>query len=168
MNAQIKITYRDKDNNIIENPEEGQKAFSPETQRLYMYTNGEWKMLDNELNLGLNLYDLNKQVVGQLGFVELQQVFKTLDTFIQESKDTYHMLLCREINYFTLFKTNKDNKELNKFSAEVVDCAQNVGTLKSVEKTEDGAIEIWVHPEDSDPLVMYLFPYDMGVVECTL
>ena len=42
MNAKIKITYRDKDGDIIVNPKENDIAMSPETQKLYTYKNGQW------------------------------------------------------------------------------------------------------------------------------
>ena len=52
MNAKINITYRDKDGNIIDNPVEGQSAYSPETKKLYVYNEGEWKMVTGESNFG--------------------------------------------------------------------------------------------------------------------
>jgi hypothetical protein len=36
MNAKIKINYMDENGNVIENPVEGQKAYSPETKKLYV------------------------------------------------------------------------------------------------------------------------------------
>lgn len=171
MNAQIKITYRDKNGNIIENPENGMRAYSPETKKLYIYNNGIWDMIKDDINLGMNVYDLNKQIISQLSFTELQQIFNILNHYVRENKYSYYMLLCRDINYYTIFKLNREIENsdiLNTFSEDVIDCVQNIGTLKSADVTEDGAIEIWVHPEDSEPMVMYLFPYDTGVIECTL
>ena len=77
------------------------------------------------------------------------------------------MLLCREENYYTLFKLTRDNSGLANIASEVFECVEDIGAIKSVEPV-DGAIEIWAHPVDGDPVAMYLFPYDAGVIECTL
>ena len=170
MNAKINITYRDKDGNIIVDPKEGDISVSPETQKLYTYKNGQWEMIKGETNLGMTMYDLNKQIIAQMGVLEgmaREQAHLLITDTVATSGQTYFMLLCRDINYYSLFKLDKDNSGLCNVASEVFDCAEDIGALKSVESVE-GAIEIWVHPIDDEPLAMYLFPYDMGVIECTL
>ena len=171
MNAKIKITYCDENGNEILNPVEGQKAFSPQTKKLYCFTNGEWKVLEGNVNLGMTIYDLNKQVISQMGILEgaaREEAHLHITDMATRSNNTYFMLLCRDINYYTLFKLNKDNNDLCNIANEVFECAEDIGAIKSVESVDGDAIEIWVHPVDSDPIVMYLFPYDAGVIECTL
>ena len=171
MNAKIKITYCDENGNEILNPVEGQKAFSPQTKKLYCFTNGEWKVLEGNVNLGMTIYDLNKQVISQMGILEgaaREEAHLHITNMATRSNNTYFMLLCRDINYYTLFKLNKDNNGLCNIANEVFECAEDIGAIKSVESVDGDAIEIWVHPVDSDPIVMYLFPYDAGVIECTL
>jgi hypothetical protein len=173
MNAKVRITYRDKDNNEILNPTDGEKAYSPETKKLYQWSAdaGEWKLIDGDINLGMTTYDLNKQIIGQMDVLDaegLTAAANTLTTYAKASDNIYHMLLCRDINYYTIFKIDILNEEVEGFGEVVLDCATDIGAIKSVDNTEDGAIEIWVHPVDNEPVVMYLFPYDAGVVECTL
>ena len=171
MNAKIKITYCDENGNEILNPVEGQKAFSPQTKKLYCFTNGEWKVLEGNVNLGMTIYDLNKQVISQMGILEgaaREEAHLHITDMATRSNNTYFMLLCRDINYYTLFKLNKDNNDLCNIANEVFECAEDIGAIKSVESVDGDAIEIWVHPVDSDPIVMYLLPYDAGVIECTL
>ena len=171
MNAKIKITYCDENGNEILNPVEGQKAFSPQTKKLYCFTNGEWKVLEGNVNLGMTIYDLNKQVISQMGILEgaaREEAHLHITDMATSSNNTYFMLLCRDINYYTLFKLNKDNNGLCNIANEVFECVEDIGAIKSVESVEGDAIEIWVHPVDEDPIVMYLFPYDAGVIECTL
>lgn len=171
MNTKIKITYCDENGNEILNPVEGQKAFSPQTKKLYCFTNGEWKVLEGNVNLGMTIYDLNKQVISQMGILEgaaREEAHLHITDMATRSNNTYFMLLCRDINYYTLFKLNKDNNDLCNIANEVFECAEDIGAIKSVESVDGDAIEIWVHPVDSDPIVMYLFPYDAGVIECTL
>ena len=170
MNAKIKITYRDKDNNIIVNPKEGELGYSPETEKLYIYKDGQWELIKGETNLGLTMYDINKQIISQMGTLEdtaREEAHLLITDTVATSGQTYFMLLCRDINYYTLFKLDKDNSGLCNVASEVFECTEDIGVLKSVESVE-GAIEIWVHPTDKDPLAMYLFPYDAGVIECTL
>lgn len=179
MNAKINITYRDKDGNIIVDPKEGDTAMSPETKKLYIYKDGQWEIVKGETNLGMTMYDINKQIIAQmpaLDEVGLAKAFEVLDNFAKSLEQNYFMMLCRDINYYTLFKVNREPEttgDLLSFSAEVIDCALDLGVLKSIELTEDSsAVEMWVEftkeEEPSDPAVIYLFPYDAGVIECTL
>lgn len=171
MNANINITYRDKDGNIITNPQEGDKAYSPETKKVYMYANNKWNMLDSDVNLGMTIYDFNKQIIAQMGILEgvpREEAHLRITDMAAVSQNTYFMLLCRDINYYTLFKLDKDNSGLCNIASEVFECVEEIGAIKSVEGVEGGAIEIWVHPVYDEPLAMYLFPYDAGVIECTL
>ena len=106
MNAKIKITYRDKDGNIIVNPKENDIAMSPETQKLYTYKNGQWEMIKGESSLGVTMYDLNKQLISQLPVLDKDAIViarKEVQQFINETKNNYYMLLAREQNYYTLF-----------------------------------------------------------------
>lgn len=171
MNAQIKITYRDKDNNIIENPEDGQMSYSPETQKLYQFIKGEWKMIDNNsVGLNMNIYDMNKQVVSQLPSMKNEDVDKAMiliEQYLKAQQNEFYMLLCRDINYYTVIYLDDTASDV-KAPAEILACASEVGELKSVDLNGNDAIEVWVKPEDSDALVMYLFPYDRGVVSCSL
>ena len=174
MNANVKITYCDQDGNAILNPVEGDKAYSPETGKLYVYTNGEWKMIEGDVNLGMSMYDLNKQIISQLKALNeegMLKAFETLDDFVERVEAQYFMLLCRDINYYTLFKVEREGDisgTLERFSAEVIDCVLDNGAIKSVEPVPGDAIEIWVEPAETEPVAMYLFPYDRGVIQCTL
>ena len=171
MKSKIKIDYYDQNGDIITNPVEGQKAFSKETQKLYIYTNGEWRLVEGDINLGMNIYDMNKQIISQMDILDEEGyniARQRLDDLVKLSDQTYYMLLCRDINYYTIFKINVLADNLMRFSEEVIDCVHDIGAIKSVEPVPGDAIEIWAHPVYGDPVVMYLFPYDVGVVECTL
>lgn len=174
MNAQIKITYRDKVGNEILNPTDGQLGYSSETSRLYKWSAAasEWQLVDGDINLGMTTYDLNKQIIAQMGIFEkedLQKASLELDSYVKRFDYNYYMLLCRDINYYTIFYVYKGlvvPSNLSSFSSEVLDCAQDIGAIKSIEPAPGDAYEIWVHPVDGDPVAMYLFPYDAGVIEC--
>lgn len=70
------------------------------------------------------------------------------------------MLYGKEISYFTLFKL----LDSQYFANEVIACLKNIGAIKAIDLTEaNDAVEIWVETENG-PTVLYLFPYDNGVV----
>lgn len=171
MKSQIKITYRDKDNNIIENPVEGQRAFSPETKQLYVFTNGEWEMIKAEGGLKVSAYELNKQIIAQLENIDynedaMKEGKEIINNLQKQVPDSYFMLLCRDCDYYTIFNIKKD-RILNTFADEVIDCAHDLGAIKSINPAVEDAVEIWVHPVDEEePTLMMLFPYDRGIIEC--
>lgn len=170
MNANIRITYRDKEGNEIFNPSEGQMSYSPETQKLYKFTDGSWKIIEGNAGLNLNLYDLNKQIMSQLPDMTEEQIDngrEIIKKYLQEQENEFYMLLCRDISYYTLFQTSNLITE-PAAADEVIECAKEIGALKSIDANEANAIEIWVHPVEQDPMVMYLFSYDSGVIQCAL
>lgn len=121
-------------------------------------------------NLQMNIYELNKQLISQMAALseeDLEDSKQLIRGYFQEHENEFYMLLCKDISYYTLFYI-VDYITEPAAADEVIECIKDIGTVKSIDRTEDGAIEIWAQPGESDPLVMYLFPYDMGVIECTL
>ena len=168
MNAKINITYRDKDGNIIDNPIEGQSAYSPETKKLYVYTDNEWKMITGESNLDMSMYDINKQIISQMPAMSDDDIAESkliIMNYIREIENEFYMMLCRDMNYYTLFHI-VDYLTEPSIDDEVVECIKGLGTIKSIEYVETGAIEIWFQQEDQEPVVMYFFGYDGGIIEC--
>jgi hypothetical protein len=121
---------------------------------------------DIKVNGGINLslYEMNKQVISQLPEIEDIAVLTPIRKY--KNKDgKYFMLLCRDLNYYTLFVIDLESDV--RIEQEVLECLKELGTIKSVEEFEDkNLVEIWVQPEDSDPVVMYFFNYDRGVIPC--
>ena len=119
-----------------------------------------------ENQVELNLYDLNKSVINQLEPMTLDEIIDKLNLigeYYHKSDNSFHMLLCKDYNYYTIFAPN--DIITIEFTATVYDIIVNLGTIYSIENTEDGAIEIWIKPEDEEmPYAFYLFPYDAGVV----
>lgn len=121
---------------------------------------------DIKVNGGINLslYEMNKQVISQLPEIEDIAVLTPIRKY--KNKDgKYFMLLCRDLNYYTLFVIDLESDV--RIEQEVLECLKELGTIKSVEEFEDkNLVEIWVQPEDNDPVVMYFFNYDRGVIPC--
>lgn len=120
-------------------------------------------------NIQMNLYDLNKQIISQLADFneeDLKNSKEIITEYLQKQGNKFYMLLCRDINYYTLFNISTGSN-LPAAADEVIECAKTIGTIKSVDTNDNGAIEIWAQGEE-ESLVMYLFPYDLGVIECAL
>lgn len=113
----------------------------------------------------MTLYELNQQAYKKAPYLtpeEIAEKKKLLTDFF--NRDSAFMLLCKEISYYTVFLDRTAEQLLPpKFCDEVIDCVQNLGSIKSIEL--DGHIEIWVEIED-EMHAMLLFPYSEGVIEC--
>lgn len=148
------------------NPREGQLYFCNEDEKYYIYNN-EWSVIDPSMDLGLNLYELNKSVVSQLPpmtMAEISDKMTLIEDYYDKSSNNFHMLLCREFNYYTIF-SNDSMISFPTFSGAVCSIITELGKVYSIELQEDGAMEIWIQPEGTEtPLAFYLFPYDAGVV----
>jgi len=78
--------------------------------------------------------------------------------------NTYFMLLCNELHYYTIFRhTNIDNTDFATLGRGVTELLFETGRkIVSDENCEDH-YEIWAKNDDGAN-VFLLFPYDIGVV----
>ena len=148
----------------------GEIAYSKEEQKFYVYTgNRIWTeiKIDKDTGLKLNLYDLNKSIISQLKPLEKAEIFgkaQSIRDLRHNSKNKHYMLLCKDYSYYTIFE-EKENDEFYNLSDAVLTIAFELGNVYSIEKTKEGAVEIWIKPTgEEEPYAFYLFPYDAGVV----
>lgn len=150
-------------------PYNGQTVYNEADKKVYRWDAIEgWQSADMESNVTMNAYDLNKQIIGQLKGLndeDFEEKKNLIRKFCNDTNNEYYMLLCRDINYYTLFKM--DLKLADEPINEVlIECAQGIGEIKAIDLTEDnGAIEFWMTYQD-ETYVAYFFPYDAGVVVC--
>ena len=143
-------------------PAEGEVIKNMEGEYL-IRKDGAWMKFNVEgTDLNIGLYDINKQIISQLPDLDnLDDKELMINDFHKTYNNTFYMMYGKEISYFTLFKMGVAEF----FGKEVVDCLKSVGVIKAIDPVEEGnAIEIWVQNEDG-PTCLYLFPYDMGIVE---
>lgn len=144
-------------------PLEGEIMQNAVDGKYYIWHEDNWHEFNmSKSGLEIGLYDMNKQIISQLpALTNILEKQKLINNFSVNTKNTYYMLYGKEISYFTLFKI----KEYQYFGAEVVDCLEHIGFIKAIDLTEaNDAIEIWLENEDG-PTCLYLFPYDIGVVQ---
>lgn len=146
--------------------EEGEEAYVTDEQKLYERAGGQWiaKALPQG-KMNISVYDMNKQLISQLGNIDDKAALNLIRKYKNEVAGEYYMLICRDLNYYTLFATGEGTD--TRIEREAVECLHDLGVIKSVEKIEEtDAVEIWVQPENEDPLVAYFFNYDKGVIKC--
>ena len=117
---------------------------------------------------GSSLYELNQQLMGKekiLTSKELkQEISKKLKDYFTEK---YYMLLCheeRDYTIFNLFNVNENALFRHNVLEDLYECLINRGQVQSLDKLEDGAIEIWIKKEDTS-YAYYLFPCSPCVIE---
>lgn len=153
-------------NSIQKNNKENEIAFCEETQKYYTWKN-KWQevKLKND-GVKMNLYDLNKSIIGQLKPLTKEQIYQKgqiIENMHNANQNIHYMLLCKEYNYYTIFEANTD--PIITFKSAVCDIINELGDVYSIEYKDEAAIELWIKPlGEEEPLVFYLFPYDQGVV----
>ena len=153
----------------VQNHIPGELAYVQEDAKIFTWDEDEgWVELniDNK-GIDFNLYELNKNVINQLEPMthnDIAMSMKEIMNYYYNTNNIYHMLLCRDFNYYTIF--NYDSMlTFPDFAGAVCTIITELGEVYSIEKTEDGAMEIWIKPEGENmPYAFYLFPYDAGVV----
>lgn len=152
----------------LQNHEENELAYVEDIKKVYYWTaeNG-WQPVDiKNKGLELNLYEINKNIIGQLKPIERNELFDkagmVFDFFANSHPNAHYMLLCREYNYYTIFEFADFATE--DFVDAVLGVVADLGEVYAIEEAES-ALEFWVKPTDcDDPMVFILFPYDAGVV----
>ena len=154
----------------LQNHEPGEMALCSDTNEIYCWDEKTgWSLINVEgKGLELNLYDLNKNIIEQLNPLTTNEVsmkMGLINEYYQKANNTYHMLLCRDFNYYTIF--NYDSMlTFPDFAGAVCTIITELGDVYSIEIADnDSALEIWIRPEEQESaLAFYLFPYDAGVV----
>lgn len=153
----------------IQNHEPGEMVLCKDTNEIYIWDEEHgWSLITAEgKGFEMNLYDLNKNVISQLNPLtpgEITMKMSLFKDYYDKADNLYHMLLCRDFNYYTIFNYNSMPNTPD-FSSMVCTVITELGEVYSIELLEDGAMEIWIRPTgEESPYAFYLFPYDAGVV----
>ena len=153
----------------VQNHIPGEIAMCVETNQFFCWDEDKGWIEMNIENKGLamNLYELNKNVIGQLDPLTSNEIalkMSLIDEYYSKTSNTYHMLLCRDFNYYTIF-TYDSMMSFPNFSGAVCTIITELGDVYSIDMNDDGVLEIWIQPTgETSPYAFYLFPYDAGVV----
>lgn len=129
--------------------------------------NDGWQSIDvNNGNIQLNLLDINRQIISQLPeLTEVSDKIELIDNFSKEQGNTFYMLYGKNISYFTVFMVSLF-QSLETLGTEVINCLRNLGKIKLIEPDSNNpaAIECWIQEDGQEAEVLYLFPYDLGII----
>lgn len=151
----------------LQNKTEDELAIVDETQKVYVYKDGAWEEFNQKEGLTISLMELNSLAVSQLAPLteeELEEGKQLIREFVDEDR-YYYMLLSNELHYYTVFIVIDDEGSTPLIEDEVIACLQDMGDIKSIEKTDDGAMEMWVTIEDKS-YPFYFFNYKKGIIIC--
>ena len=153
----------------VQNHVSGEMAMCVETKQFFYWDEDRGWVEINIDNKGfeMNLYELNKNVIGQLDPLTSNEItlkMSLIDEYYSKTNNTYHMLLCRDFNYYTIFSYDS-MMSFPSFSGAVCTIITELGDVYSIDMNNDGVLEIWIQPTgEASPYAFYLFPYDAGVV----
>lgn len=119
----------------------------------------------------MSLYDINKMAINQMQPIKREDmktlIYNPIEDFSKNNISvSYFMLLCKELSYYTVFHKQKNSTYIS-LAEGVMDCLSDLGDCYDLEyNKQNNNIEIWIKTyTNSEPVVLYLFPYDSGV--CT-
>lgn len=126
-----------------------------------------------ELDLGINLYEFNKQAMkneNPMDPILLNNRLKEIAKELRCNPDSYWMLLNNERKDYTVFHIKKENLILkwmtDALKSDLKETLQNRGQVLSVDKLEDDNYEIWIRDQiTNENFVYYLFNYTNAVLE---
>ena len=131
----------------------------------------EEAMIDESGNIGMSLYDVNKNFLADqpaLSQDELTASLKVIEDYVFDTykNSTYFMLLCKELSYYTVFVRDSESST-NILTDEVLNCLQWIAKdILSIElNTTNNTPEIWIRTPEEEVVCMYLFNYDNGVID---
>lgn len=125
------------------------------------------------VSTGITIFEMNKSIISKEPLMDFSdpQIVADLDArlntwFNEETSDKRYLLYGRDIHYVTMLERTGNVKT---WPAQILrDCLSAIGDIISVDfNTSDGecAVEIWIRTKDSPAELLYLFPYDKGIVE---
>ena len=124
--------------------------------------------MDAKSEVKVNLYEINKTAMVQMKPLNLKQRLEAVNVINEfcsgATSDNYYMLLCKDLNYYTIFTVKNNNIGSTPIASTVLKCAEDMGQIVSVEKNNDmNSVEIWVK-DKNDAYCMIFFDYTAGVV----
>lgn len=133
------------------------------------------KKLDDTatISTGLTVFDLNKGIISKEPLFdwsnteEVEKISKRMQEWFAEDGDSFYLLYGRDIHYVTLFNCYLAHN-LEGILDTIRDVLSAVGDVISIDfdtSADQHSVEIWIRTKDSPAELLYLMPFDRGVVE---
>lgn len=135
------------------------------------------KVLDENasVSMGMTIYELNKKMVAQEPLFDfankelVKEITKKVAQWFNKVNNNYYLLYGRDNHIVSLF-VNSNSHNKSEFDIICEEAIGPVGRLISMDiiNGEDDAaedkIEIWIRTDTEDAVLLYLFPYDKGII----
>lgn len=146
----------------------GEQVLIEDIQKVYEWTEETQEWIPTKAGeTGVTLYDLNKIACSKLPPLNEEQLTKAkeeIKRFVTDSDNTYFLMICKELSYYTMFITDSESNE--DMADVVIECLNALGILVSVEYSELKVIEAWIRDDEGNAVIVFMTPYDQGVVKC--
>ncbi len=122
------------------------------------------------VSLGMTIYEMNKNAASKEPLLDwaspkaVTRAANELEEFFEKTQNTYYLLYGREIHYVTL---------LQRENGRVIDLNGLISLIKGIahvisidfDRNEKGAVEIWLRTLEEKATLLYLMPFDEGLVK---
>lgn len=149
----------------------GQIACTEDNNQYFLFNGNDWEPVDVKKTatgqLALNLYDINKSIVEQLGPMAKRKINGAIkacqESFDKDTDDNLYLLYGKEIGYFTILNRVKDNTEKNLMET-AVDLLSEFSEIYDISYLEtQKVVEFWIKYQDKITC-LYLGGWDEGMV----
>lgn len=149
----------------------GQIAYTEDNNQYFLFNGNDWEPVDVKKTatgqLALNLYDINKSIVEQLGPMAKRKINGAIkacqESFDKDTDDNLYLLYGKEIGYFTILNRVKDNTEKNLMET-AVDLLSEFSEIYDISYLEtQKVVEFWIKYQDKITC-LYLGGWDEGMV----
>jgi hypothetical protein len=126
-------------------------------------------------DVSMSLYEINQTLMNQvtpLNEDQKRELANQLNSFAQKHPDNnYFMMLCREVNYYTILTPATNNPDFSSFGNAIITLAKEWNMEIAAGDDFDDRFELWLRKsgfeEGSEEVQAHcylIFPYDEGVV----
>lgn len=133
------------------------------------------KALDEtaSISTGFSVYELNKQLVEKEPLIELTE--ENVNTLKSELKrwfdravlsNKYFLMYGREIHYVTLFKHSDNEVAIDTIFETILEVGDLISIDYNTEGDKQSVVEIWMRTKEERATLLYIIPYDRGIVHC--
>lgn len=145
----------------LQNHKNNEVAFAVEENAYYIYNEeeGEWKPAQPQLTV----YDMNKQVIGQLPFLSDDEVIKAKEIIKEwrKGKGSTLLLFNKEISFINIF--NKQMLAADNFEEALFKVLENrFDGIRNIVLEDDDTIGIWADYDDQ-PTYMKIMEWEVNI-----
>lgn len=125
------------------------------------------------ISTGMTIFDMNKNIISKEPLLDwddkenIEKLAARLCEWFSEGGDSFYLLYGRDIHYVTLFNS-MTTRSKDMFLYELKGILSEVGDIISLDfDCIEGShcVEIWIRTANSPAELLYLMPFDKGVIE---